>query len=175
MRRIIASTALAAMLLVGGANAASATDVTPQGLCPGGREVYKASNSAVAFTQASGGNSSVTGGPGVTLSISTSTTFTVSGSIGTNVDITASAAILAIKQGYSVTVQASRSGTTTNSGSWTVPASYNVGRLQIGAMKYAGTVTKYLENTSCVLVKKGSTVTYNAPKNEWHFESSRVS
>jgi hypothetical protein len=72
-----------------------------------------------------------------------------------------------------VTIGASRSATTSNSGSWTVLSSWQIGRLEIGSNKYAGT-TKYVENSNCVLVKMGSAATYNAPRQEWHFKTSRV-
>jgi hypothetical protein len=136
--------------------------------------VYKASNSSITFTQASGSNSSVTGGPGITLTISRATTFTVGGSLGASIDVSGSIEVVTIKQAYNVTLTASKSGTSTSTGSWTVPSTYKVGRLAIGAFKYKGTVTKYVENKNCVLVKFGTAAQYNAPANEWSFQRSRV-
>lgn len=155
-------------------NGTDSTDGTDS-LCSGSRVVYKSSSSAGSFTQASGANSSVTGGPGVTLAISTSTTFTVSGSITATTGVTVSNVVASVKADVGVTIGASKSGTTTNSGSWTVPSSYGSGRLAIGSMKYSGTTTKYIENSSCTLVKQGSSATFNAPQQEWHFQTSRVS
>jgi hypothetical protein len=51
-----------------------------------------------------------------------------------------------------------------------VPSTWQIGRLEIGSNKYAGTTTKYLENSNCVLVKMGTAATYNAPQQEWHFK-----
>jgi hypothetical protein len=135
---------------------------------------YRATHTGTSFAQASGANSAVTGGPGVTLTISRSTTFTVGGSITTTGGISASAVVATVKADIGVTVQSSRSGTTTNSGAWRVPGNYRVGRLAIGSLKYSGRVTKYLENRACQQLGL-ATVSYNAPRDEWHFQTSRVS
>jgi hypothetical protein len=185
-RRLLASSVLALGLMLGttaGASAAtpeiagpdvSSGTVSPDGLCSGSRVVYRTANSSITFTRASQSNASVTGNGGVTIGISTSTTFTVSGSITTTADVTLSAVVGSVKSSMGVTIGASRSGTTSNSGSWTVPTSWQIGRLEIGSNKYAGTTTKYLENSNCVLVKMGTAATYNAPAQEWHFKTSRV-
>jgi len=203
MKKILATTALVGLLIAGGATSARAgalpgapgapgAPVAPgaagapgaadlgsrvgasRSLCSGGRVFYRASHTGTAFAQASGANSAVTGGPGVTLTISRSTTFTVGGSITSTGGISASAVIATVKADVGVTVQASRSGTTTNSGAWRVPGNYTIGRLAIGSLKYSGRVTKYLENSGCQQLSQG-TVSYNAPRNEWHFQTSRVS
>ena len=176
MTKILATGAtVIAVALGGGVAANAAPSSVKSSLCSGSTIVYKNSTTGSAFTQASGVNSSVTGGGGVTLQISTSTTFTVSGSITATADVSASVAIATVKQGYGVTIGASKSGTTSTSGSWKVPSTYKVGRLQIGAMKYTGSVTKYVENKACVLAQVGKAATYNAPKQEWHFQTSKVS
>lgn len=166
---LIASVALVAC--VGGP--AHATESSIDGLCSGSRIVYKATKSGSAFARASGKNSSVTGGPGVTLTISTSTTYTVGGSLTTTTGITAGSVVASVKADIGVTVQASRSGTTSASGAWKVPSSYKQGRLELGSIKYSGRVTKYLENRNCQLVQQATT-SFNAPRNEWHFQTSKV-
>ncbi len=110
----------------------------------------------------------------MTLGISTSTTFTVSGSITATTGVTVSAAVASVKADVGVTIGTSQSGQTSNSGTWKVPASYKVGRLEIGSNKYKGTVTRYLENKNCTLVQQGSAAIFNAPHKEWHFKTSKV-
>lgn len=154
---------------------APSDDAPTKSLCSGSRTYTKATNTGVAFQQAGGDYSSVTGGPGVHLSISTTRTFTVSGTITSTAEVSADAVIASVKSGVGVSIGKSQSGTTTNSGLWVVPSNYKIGRLAIGSMKYRGTVTKYLENSNCVAVKLGSSASYNAPKREWHFQTTRVS
>ena len=110
----------------------------------------------------------------MTLGISTSTSFTVSGSITATTGISVSNVVASVKADVGVTIGSSKTGATTNSGSWTVPATWNVGRLVIGAAKYSGSTRRYIENSTCVLVFQNST-SYNAPQQEWHFQTSRVS
>jgi hypothetical protein len=178
MKSIIPSLAMATALALSGTATASAApahdDTNSRSLCSGSRTFYKASKSSKTFKQASGANSSVTGSRGTTLTISKSTTFTVGGSITASAGISAGAVIASVRADLGVTIQASRSGTTTTSGAWKVPSSYNVGRLKIGSYKYAGHVVKYLENRNCGLVTRGIT-SFNAPRNEWHFSHSKVS
>lgn len=177
MKRFLATALCGALLVVGGATTASADDappISPLSLCSGSNIIYKTSNASTTFTQASQSNSSVTGGPGVTLAISTSATFTVSGTISSSVDVTASTVVASVKSSLGVSITTSKSGTTTNSGSWVVPLDYEIGRLAIGSMKYKGTVTKYLENSNCVQVQQGTSAAYNAPVNEWHFQHTKV-
>jgi hypothetical protein len=116
----------------------------------------------------------VTGGPGVTLKISMSVTFSVSGSISSSAEVSGSVVVATVKAQLGSTIGATFSGTATSSGAWTVPSDYQIGRLAIGSNKYAGTVTKYVENTNCVWVKIGTSATYNAPAKEWHFRTSKV-
>lgn len=177
MKRILATAAIAAFFVMAGSTAAMAADagdISPNSLCSGSRTVFQSRVSSSPFVQASGYNSSVTGGPGVTLVISTSTTFTVSGSITATTGISVSNVVASVKADVGVTIGQSKSGTTSNSGSWTVPSTYKIGRLAIGAIKYSGTTTRYLENSSCTLVYQNSTP-FNAPQNEWHFQTSKVS
>ncbi|GAA4682436.1 hypothetical protein GCM10025780_29880 [Frondihabitans cladoniiphilus] len=130
---------------------------------------YKASDSSKTFTQASGANSAVTGQGGVTLSISRSTTFTVSGTFTSTTGVTVSAGLAAIKEDIGVSVGVSHSGTSTSSGSWTVPSNWSYGRLEIGSLKHRGTVQKYIENTQCALNASGSAAIYNVPETGWTF------
>jgi hypothetical protein len=164
-----------ALLVAAPANAADSGTVTPQSVCSGDYYFYKANITSHEWTQASQSNSSVTGGPGVTLAISTSTTFTVSGSITITGEVSLSDTIVSVKASVGATIGKSKSGTTTNSGSWTVPASYNKGRLAIGTEKYKGTTTRYHETKSCTNVASGSPSSYNAPSQEWDFEHFKVS
>lgn len=183
MKRIFASASLVVALFLAFGSPASAdsgtstggSEVSPASLCSGSYTFFKTNNTGIQFTQASQPNSSVTGGPGVTLSISTSTTFTVSGTVSASAEVSTSAIFASVSATMGVSITNSKSGTTTNSGSWTVPSNWNIGRLAIGAMKYKGTVTKYLENKDCVDVQVGSSASYNAPQNEWHFQTSKVS
>lgn len=178
MKLTIPALAVAAALTFTGTTTASAAPVhdrsDSKSLCSGSRTVYKASKSSKTFKQASGANSSVTGSRGTTLTISKSTTFTVGGSITASAGISAGTVIASVRADLGMTIQKSRSGTTTTSGAWKVPANYKVGRLRIGSYKYAGHVVKYLENRNCGLVTQGIT-SFNAPRNEWHFSHSKVS
>lgn len=185
MKKILATGLVVAALMLGGGTSAFADTATnptaqsstpsPQSLCSGSLIVYHSSTGAGAFSQASGPNSAVTGSAGVTLAISTSTSYTVSGSITATAGVSVSNVVATVKADVGVTIGQSKTGTTTNSGSWTVPSSYNIGRLAIGALKYSGSVTKYLENSNCVLIQQGSPATFNAPRNEWSFQASKVS
>ncbi|GAB3142616.1 hypothetical protein [Marisediminicola antarctica] len=177
MKKTLATAIIATLMVLGGTTSAMAADpgnASPQGLCSGSRIVFKSTTTGGPFVQASQPNSSVSGGPGVTLGISTSTSFTVSGSITATTGITVSNVVASVKADVGVTIGASKTGTTTNSGSWTVPATWNVGRLAIGTAKYSGTTKRYLENSACTLVLQNST-SYNAPQQEWRFQTSRVS
>lgn len=174
MKKTLATAIVAALVVLGGPTSAMAADPSPQGLCSGSRIVFKSSTTSSPFVQASQANSSVTGGPGVTLGISTSTSFTVSGSITATTGITVSNVVASVKADIGVTVGTQKTGTTTNNGAWTVPSTWNVGRLAIGSFKYSGTTRRYLENSACTLVLQNST-SFNAPKQEWHFQTSRVS
>jgi len=106
---------------------------------------------------------------------STSVTFAVGGSITASSTVSASAAIASVSATYGATITATKSGTATTSVSWRVPASYQLGRLSIGAFKYSGLTTRYLENSACTLVKQGSSATYIDPRNEWAFITQKVS
>lgn len=172
MKRVLVASVVSGLTVAMGVVAANPASASQ---CSGSRTFTKVSNDSITFKQASGNNSSVTGGPGVTLTISKSTSFTVGGSITKSADVGVDLVIASIKSSLGVTVQASRTGTSSTSGAWKVPSSYKVGRLAIGANKYKGTVTKYLENKGCVNVKLGSSAKYNAPKKEWHFKTSKVS
>ena len=181
MNKIAIAAALGFALALSGAVGANAapqpsvsTFVSPNSQCSGSRTYYTVKSTGSTFQQAAGANSAVTGSTGVRLSISTSTTFEVSGSVTSSSSITVSAGVAAIQAQVGVTVGVKKSGTTSTGGSWTVPANYKIGKLQIGALKYQGTISKYLENSACVSVLQASTA-YNAPAQNWHFQTSKVS
>jgi hypothetical protein len=155
---------------------ALAEEVTPQAACGPNDFNYVDTSTGYTFTRASGNNASVSGDAGVTLSISTSTTFTVSGTIGSSTGLSASIVILTVKQDLNISITASISRTSTNSGSWTVPNSYtNGGRLEIGARKYKGVVTKYrAKPADCSNGAYISSASYNAPDNSWHFQHTKL-
>ena len=181
MKKFVLTTVLATALVIAGGTSASAitpsdalTPASTQSECSGSRTVYQSTKDGGVFTQAAQSNSSVSGQGGITIGISTSTTFTVGGSFTTTAGVSASTIVATVKADFAVTVQASRSSTTSNSGSWTVPESWGSGRLAIGTMKYRGTVTKYLENRNCQLVQQDQG-SYNAPQAEWFFTKARTS
>lgn len=177
-----ASVALAAGLVTLGATGASAASgdgsspngITPLSVCSGDYYYNKATIGSMTFTQASGPNSSVSGGPGVTLRISTSTTYTVSGTISASAEVDASAVIAAVKVAAGVAITQSRSTTTSVDGAFTVPGNWVLGRLAIGAEKYRGIVTKYHELRSCAVSQVGTSASFDAPANEWTFMPTRV-
>lgn len=173
MKRSAIAAVLAFGLVAIGTPAAHADEPTPKSLCAGGRVVYKASKAGSGFVRASGKNAATTGGPGVTLTISTTDTYTVGGSLTTTTGISAGSVVASVKADIGVTLQSSRSGTTSSTGSWKVPSSYKQGRLEIGSFKYSGSVSKYIENRSCQLVRQATT-NFNAPRNEWHFQTSKI-
>jgi len=170
-----ATVALVAIFALGlGVAPASASEAGPLSLCSGSNQKNTANNKSITFTRASGANSSVTGGPGVTLTISKSTTFSVSGSITGSSSVSASVVVATVQAQVGATIGASYSGTSSSSGAWTVPSTYQIGRLEIGSNKYAGTVTHYVENSNCVWVQSGTSAAYDAPAKEWHFKTSKV-
>lgn len=146
--------------------------------CVPGRSAYVTSVGGNGFQRASGANASITGGPGVTLTISRSTTFTVGGSITATADVGASVAwkLISAKLGgaLAVGVNASFAAMSSSSGAWTVPSTYKTGRLEIGAIKYQGKVQKIKYNTGCGIVNVGTAATFNVPKDEWHFRHTKV-
>lgn len=184
----IVSTGFALALIAGGAGAAQAdvrgeaelptlvaddNGIAPMALCSGGRVVVKNSLTSY-FKRANGDFSSVSGDPGVTLALSTSRTYTVTGTVTASATVTASVAVASASATAGGSVAASYAGTTQASGSWTVPSNYKKGRLEIGSDMYKGTVTKYMENRNCDLVKQGSSATINAPRKELHFKRTKV-
>jgi hypothetical protein len=180
MKKIFAVAAVAAALFTGSVAPAYAAEpvsaavpASTQSLCPGNYVHYTVASSGYNFQQATGSMSYVSGDTGVTLSISTSTSFTVSGSLTTTGSITASSVVASVQASVGVTVTQTKSGTTTNSGAWTVPSNYLKGALAIGSLKYHGTVYKYLENSACVDILQATTA-YNAPQNSWHFATFKI-
>ena len=96
-------------------------DVSPMGACGYGDYNYVNTSYGYVFTRASGTQSAVSGDPGVTISISTSTSFTVSGTLGGNTQISASIVVLTVQQSMSISITAGFTRTTTNSGAFQVP------------------------------------------------------
>lgn len=155
--------------------APSTAAMTPDSACPNGGVAWEDEGDTYSFTQASGSNSRVSGDPGVTLSISTSTAFTETGSIGTATGITTSDVITTVKTDVNVTISKGYTKTSSNSGSWTVPASYtNGGALAIGTRKHRGSVQKWQVNAFCAPSKIMSSVSYNAPETGWYFKRFRL-
>ncbi len=173
-------TVVATFFAVGAATPAFAADpdpdISPMGACGYNDYNYVNRSYGYVFTRASGSRSAVSGDPGVTLTISTSTAFTVTGTIGSNTQISVSMVILTVQQSLNVSITAGFTRTTTNSGAWTVPASYtNGGMLEIGARKYSGTVSKYRAKVSdCTNGAFISSVNYNAPQDGWYFKTTRL-
>ena len=174
MKKLIATAIVTGLLVLGGASAVQAAPAAPMGLCPGGRVVYKSTVSTPVFKEATGAQSSVTGSSGVTLTISRSTTFTVTGSQTLTAGISGSVIVATVKLDQGITLGMSFSGTSTSSGSWKVPASYNTGKLSIGSLKYSGTVKKYIENTACTLVPQSGVATFNQPEKAWSFKHFKI-
>lgn len=137
---------------------------------------YKTVGDAWTFTRANGTRAVVSGDPGVTLTISTTTTYTVGGTLGGNTQVSASIVILTIQQQLNYSITASLSGTTANSGSWTVPNSYtNGGRLEIGGRKHSGAVQKYrAKPQDCSNGALLGAASYNAPEDGWYFKHTKL-
>ncbi|MFT2712392.1 MULTISPECIES: hypothetical protein [Clavibacter] len=182
MKKAIGALALTALFIAVSGSSASAAPVSskddgqvrPNAECSGSNIVYKTTGVSSVFTQAPGSMSSVTGGPGVTLQIDTTVSFEVSGSINATTSVSLSSVVASVQQDVGVTIGVSKTGTTTNGGSWTVPSDYVLGRLALGAVKYSGTTTQYLENSGCNLIKQGESAAFDAPAQEWSFQTSRV-
>jgi hypothetical protein len=149
---------------------------TPKMACNLNDYNYVDTSTGYTFTRASGTNASVSGDAGVTLTISTSTTFTVSGTIASNTQLSASVVIITVNQAFNISITTGISRTSTNSGAWTVPASYtNGGRLEIGARKYKGVVTMYQAKPSdCSNGAYISSASYDAPDDGWYFQHSKL-
>lgn len=160
-------------LLSGPAQAAPA--LVPQSQC-GNHVFYRVHNKAIYFKQAKGKYSSVAGDPGVTLGISKSRTFTISGSITSTVDVQADVVFAKVGASVGVTVGGSYSGQSEISGSWTVPHTRkyrNGGVLSIGTRKYKGVIRKFEETGSCnnKLIWKAY---YNLPQQRFYFHHAPV-
>ena len=128
------------------------------------------------FTVASGDNAVVSGDAGVTLAISRSTTFSVGGSISNTSSISASLVVATVSDALGVTITSSYSGTSSSSGSWTVPDDYtNGGRLEIGALKHSGEVQQYQANPDdCSNGDLVSSAAYDAPETGWFFKHVKI-
>jgi hypothetical protein len=180
MKKAIAFIVITGFLLVSGASTATAAVPTGVGTVKpqsaGGCDpatTYKDENDTYKFTQASGSGSGVIGGPGVTLTISRSTSFTVSDSVETTGGFTASIDIAAVNAAISPTVGVSFSGESTSSGAWTVPSSYTRGELEIGTDLHSGDVARWTTYTDCTS-KKTATSNYKLPVHAWDFEHFKL-
>jgi hypothetical protein len=153
-----------------------ATAASPRAACGAGDYNYQAVADTYVFTRASGANAVVSGDPGVTLSISKTTTYTVGGTLGGTSSISGSVIVATIQQQLNYSITATMSGTTTNSGSWTVPASYtNGGQLEIGARKHSGAIQKYAAKPAdCSNGRLVATTNYNAPQVGWFFKTTKL-
>ena len=149
---------------------------TPKAACGIGDYNYEDVGDIRTFTRASGFNSAVSGDPGVTLTISRTTTFTVSGSLGATSSISGSVIVLTAQQQLNVTLTATFSGQSSSSGSWTVPSSYtNGGKLEIGSRKHRGTIEKFQAKPSnCTNGTLLASTTYNAPEDGWYFQHVKL-
>jgi hypothetical protein len=151
--------------------------ITPHAACGAADYNYVDTGDTRTFARASGAHSSVSGDPGTTLTISRSTTFTVTGSLGVTSSISASAIVATAQSQLNITLSGSVSGTSSSSGAWTVPSSYtNGGALQIGAMKHSGMIKKYhAKPADCSNGAFVSSTTYNAPDdNGWYFHHVKL-
>ncbi len=147
---------------------------SPNGLCEGGVVSRKATETLTNFTIATGRDSTVSGDSGVTLTISRSTTFGVTGTISSTTSVSASDVITTVKEDVGVSVAATKSGTSSTSGAWKVPSAWKRGQLQIGAIKHKGSVQKYVENKACKKVASGTAATYNIPETGWYFHHVKL-
>lgn len=145
--------------------------VSPNSACPNGAVVWEDEGDTYTWVQASGNNARVSGDPGVTLGISTTTSYSETGSISVSSGITVSDVITTVKTDVGVTISQGYSMTTSSSGSWTVPASYtNGGALAIGARKHKGSVQKWQANVNCAPTTLLSSSSYKAPEVGWYFK-----
>lgn len=180
-KRLIALSALLAtsMLMISApayAETPNSISPTPNTQCPNGGTEYDAVGDTSLWTQASGVNARVSGGPNITLGINTSTEFTISGTISASTGVSASVAIATVHTDYGISISTGYTRTSGVSGSWTVPSSYtNGGSLAIGSMKHTGMVYKYQLNTSCAPTTIiGAGAKYNAPVSGWYFKSFKL-
>ena len=170
--------ALAASIGVSAPAFADAPKVGPttNAACPNGGTTYRTVGDDYTFTRAAGNQAVVSGDPGVTLQISKTISFTVGGTLGGNTTVSASAVVLTVQQQLNYSITGSYTATSSNSGAWTVPATYtNGGRLEIGARKHTGWVYKYQLTATCSLGNQiGSGANYNAPEEGWYFKRSKL-
>lgn len=185
--RILITTAVAAGLLLAGAPAEASEPlpprpagadlggghVTPQALCDGRAYYTTKVTSGPTFKQAKQSGAAVTGGPGVTLSITRSKSFTVSGSVTGTAGFDAGAIIAKASASVGVTLGASYSSTITHGGSWKVPRTWKVGELAVGSLTYSGKWYQKRELPTCRIYtsKSGS---FKAPRKSFHFNTRRV-
>lgn len=149
--------------------------VVPYSQCPNGGTMYKAIKDSYKFKQASGSRSRVSGDPGVTLRISTSRTFSVSGTISSTSSVSASVVLATVQSQLGFSISTSFSGTTENSGSWKVPKSYKRGgALAIGARVHSGAVQRWTLNVKCQPKNLVDAASYKAPQKGWYFKTYKL-
>lgn len=126
------------------------------------------------FKKSHSAYSSVSGAPGVTLSIATGRTFAVSGDITGEVSGDVRAILAGVSAKVGTRVGVTYSSTNTISGAWKVPASYkNGGKLVIGAKRAKGTWKRQMLTRNCkvVTVRSGS---FTTPWQQFHFQHYRL-
>lgn len=163
----VAPAAGAATAPVGGETA------TPDAYCA---EEYWTSTTVTSntFKQSYSAYSSVSGAPGVRLTIATGRTFGVSGDITGELSGDVSAIVAGVSAKVGTRVGVSYSSTNTVSGAWTVPSTYtNGGKLAIGAKRAQGTWKRQMLNRSCdvVTLRSGS---FYTPWQQFYFQHFKL-
>lgn len=126
------------------------------------------------FKQSQSSYSSVSGAPGVTLTIATGRTFGVSGDITGELSGDVSAILAGVSAKVGTRVGVNYSSTNTVSGSWKVPSTYtNGGKLAIGAKRAQGTWSRQMLNKSCNVVTPRSGSFYT-PWQQFYFQHYRL-
>ena len=151
------------------------TGDTTSSLCEGGVTSRKAREISTTFNVATGANSVVSGDRGVTLSISRTTVFSVAGTVSATASVSVSDVLTTVKKDVGVAVTVTKSGTSSSTGSWTVPKEMKRGQLQIGSVKHKGSVQAYVQNRNCKNVATGTAAAYNIPETGWNFHHVKLS
>lgn len=167
----VSATASQAATPIQSAPVSEASSPAPDGVCSGGWVYTTTKTSGPTFQQAAG--ASVSGDGGITLSLSRSKTYTVTGTISGSTSAEAGVIFAKASATVGASVALSHSSTITSGGTWTVPSNWAGGRLTAGSMKYGGGWKKFQELPNCSLVLNKSG-TWNGPKLEWHFKTERL-
>lgn len=175
---LASGTVVAASLMVAPAAGAATTPgdgeaVSPDAYCA---EEYWTNTSVTSntFKQSYSSYSSVSGAPGVTLTIATGRTFGVSGDITGELSGDVSAILAGVSAKVGTRVGVSYSSTNTVSGTWKVPSTYtNGGKLAIGAKRAQGTWNRQMLNRACnvVTLRSGS---FYTPWQQFYFQHYKL-